>query len=559
MTESLHSNLDYILLVYGMEFVLFAFVLLGLRVTVKSPLPWKWLGLSAAALGVSALGNMVTSATGSLAEVDVGHTLFFVAGCLALLAFARTAWTAAGGRKVSIWVPVGLVAFALAGSAAGWLGLHVSVGYVLGLPAGLWGAAALVRYHRTGGSHGRPLLLVAASMGLFAIAECVLAPKAPLWPATTINEEWFFATLGFPAQLLGMGLAIPFIAGLWLYYRALLRKEHPGLVDRTGMLYQVGMLLTLAVLLVGGFAATSFMGQRADRGARAALTSRTAMVAAAINPDEVGSLRGTPADIDSADYSRLRTQLRLVAQASADIRWFYLMALRGGQIIFTVDGIPLNVPGHADPGTPYKQPPKGLAKTFVTGDSLTVGPFTNEFGTFVSGFAPVRELLSGRVWGVLGLDIDADQWVRAIAVARLAPIIVTLLLCLIAGGFYVVQERLRLAALTLRETEERSRLLLQSAGDGILGVDNLGHPRFMNAAAEEMLGWAAADLQGIRVHEAIHYARGDGAPYPIEQCPQHKAYTEGVESRVDDEFLWRKDGTSFPVEYIARRCARTAR
>ncbi|HEY5387386.1 MAG TPA: response regulator, partial [Thermoleophilia bacterium] len=109
-----------------------------------------------------------------------------------------------------------------------------------------------------------------------------------------------------------------------------------------------------------------------------------------------------------------------------------------------------------------------------------------------------------------------------------------------------------LAALTLGEAEERSRLLLQSAGDGIFGVDNQGHVSFMNAAAEEMLGWAAADLHGIRIHDAIHYAYADGAPYPIELCPQHKAYVEGVESRVDDEVLWRKDGTGFPVEYIAR-------
>jgi PAS domain S-box-containing protein len=108
------------------------------------------------------------------------------------------------------------------------------------------------------------------------------------------------------------------------------------------------------------------------------------------------------------------------------------------------------------------------------------------------------------------------------------------------------------AALALAESEERSRLLLQSAGDGIFGVDREGHVQFMNAAAEEMLGWAAAELHDISMHYAIHYARADGSPYPIDECPQHAAYTEGVESRVDDEVLWRKDGTSFRVEYITR-------
>ena len=40
--------------------------------------------------------------------------------------------------------------------------------------------------------------------------------------------------------------------------------------------------------------------------------------------------------------------------------------------------------------------------------------------------------------------------------------------------------------------------------------------------------------------------------YPVEQCPQHAAYTDGLACRVDGEVLWRRDGTCFAVEYIAR-------
>jgi two-component system sensor histidine kinase/response regulator len=114
-----------------------------------------------------------------------------------------------------------------------------------------------------------------------------------------------------------------------------------------------------------------------------------------------------------------------------------------------------------------------------------------------------------------------------------------------------ITERKR-AERAVAEAEERSRLLLQSAGDGIFGLDHEGHVTFMNAAAEELLGWTAPELQGAAMHEAIHYARADGSPYPVEECPQHAAYTEGVESRVDDEVLWRRDGTCFAVEYMVR-------
>ncbi len=62
------------------------------------------------------------------------------------------------------------------------------------------------------------------------------------------------------------------------------------------------------------------------------------------------------------------------------------------------------------------------------------------------------------------------------------------------------------AEAALVEAEERARHLLESVGEGLFGVDHRGQVTFMNPVAEEMLGWTAADLHGVRVHDAIHYA-----------------------------------------------------
>ena len=118
-----------------------------------------------------------------------------------------------------------------------------------------------------------------------------------------------------------------------------------------------------------------------------------------------------------------------------------------------------------------------------------------------------------------------------------------------------ITERKR-AERAVAEAEERSRLLLQSAGDGIFGLDHEGHVTFMNAAAEELLGWTPPELYGLRMHEATHYAFADGQSYPVDDCPMHAAYTRGAESRVDGEVLWRRDGTCFPVEYMVRPLAK---
>jgi PAS domain S-box-containing protein len=103
----------------------------------------------------------------------------------------------------------------------------------------------------------------------------------------------------------------------------------------------------------------------------------------------------------------------------------------------------------------------------------------------------------------------------------------------------------------LKVSEERSRLILESSGEGIFGTDIQGRITFVNPAACRMLGFAAEDLIGKPSHAAFHHHRPDGSEYPKEECPMFAAYKHGKASRIDDELLWRKDGTGVPVEYGA--------
>ena len=101
----------------------------------------------------------------------------------------------------------------------------------------------------------------------------------------------------------------------------------------------------------------------------------------------------------------------------------------------------------------------------------------------------------------------------------------------------------------LEQTEERSRLLLESAQEGIFGLAENGLVNFINPAGLTMLGFEAVELIGQKVHALIHHTRPDGSSYPSEECPIRHSQTRGVIASRDDEVLWRKDGTSFPVEY----------
>ncbi len=101
------------------------------------------------------------------------------------------------------------------------------------------------------------------------------------------------------------------------------------------------------------------------------------------------------------------------------------------------------------------------------------------------------------------------------------------------------------------KAQERSRLILESSGEGIFGTDTEGRVTFVNPAACRMLGFSQEELIGKSSHSTFHHHRADGSEYPPEECPIFAAHTRGKSSRIDNEVLWRKDGTGLPVEYGA--------
>jgi formate hydrogenlyase transcriptional activator len=102
----------------------------------------------------------------------------------------------------------------------------------------------------------------------------------------------------------------------------------------------------------------------------------------------------------------------------------------------------------------------------------------------------------------------------------------------------------------LHNVEERVHLILDSATEGIFGCDAEGTCLFSNASAARMLGYSdARELIGKNMHWLEHHTRKDGTPYPLEECPIYLGFQAGGSVHRDDEVFWRKDGTSFPVEY----------
>jgi formate hydrogenlyase transcriptional activator len=101
----------------------------------------------------------------------------------------------------------------------------------------------------------------------------------------------------------------------------------------------------------------------------------------------------------------------------------------------------------------------------------------------------------------------------------------------------------------LQKSEERVRLILDSTAEAIFGCDPEGTCLFCNPAAVRLLGYdEPVELLGKNMHSLEHHTRKDGTPFPIDECPIYVGFHKNLGVYIDDIF-WRKDGTSFPVEY----------
>ncbi len=109
--------------------------------------------------------------------------------------------------------------------------------------------------------------------------------------------------------------------------------------------------------------------------------------------------------------------------------------------------------------------------------------------------------------------------------------------------------RLELSRQAAEAALRRNELILDSAGEGICGVDCKGTIIFVNPAARRMFGWSESEGLGEDLHQLTHHHRANGSDFPHADCPLYLTLQDGKRREIKDDIYWRKDGTSFPVEY----------
>src|SRR5436190_1919641 len=88
----------------------------------------------------------------------------------------------------------------------------------------------------------------------------------------------------------------------------------------------------------------------------------------------------------------------------------------------------------------------------------------------------------------------------------------------------------------LQKLQKRNESILNSAGEGIYGLDLQGRTTFVNPAAAKMTGWKVDELIGKPESEVF--------------CKAPDGLSPAQATHPGEQVFFRRDGSTFPVEYV---------
>ncbi len=214
-------------------------------------------------------------------------------------------------------------------------------------------------------------------------------------------------------------------------------------IGRGAVLYHLAVVSVLLLLLAMGWWSANMRVASLDTEMRERLLREAVVIADTLNPDLVRQLTFTAADKGGAAFECIREQMLAVGKTFLH-RGVWSESLREGKLFFGPETYSENDPVYSPPGTEYRLPPAANLQVFKDKHPVTIGPYQDEYGTFVSALVPVLDPDNSAVLMVVCVDIMANDWQAKLNAARITPLLSMLaLILLLAGGAIAIRRRNR--------------------------------------------------------------------------------------------------------------------
>jgi PAS domain S-box-containing protein len=418
-----------------------------------------------------------------------------------------------------------------------WGGLRfgVSLSVCLMLPA-----LGLSAYHFYASRlNPRPRLII-LTLGVLAVLEGILLPLEGFFPIPRPLFE--VSTRVVVYSQLRVILVIALIVLFRRWRRA--RDPQASAIDPRleARLPWLAPTIIFAGMVFAGFAEHTTIDETHQY-----LKSAARLPSAMLPAEARASLSGDESDLTRPSYLRLKNALAKANKATPNARFTYVLRSRGDDLVFQADSEPAGSPDESPAGQVYAEAPNELHQIVRDGKEGIVGPFKDRWGFWLSAFAPIKDP-DGSLWGYIGVDINATNYILATRESRIPWILLT---ALVLGILYAANENLRLLSRgnaerdilikTLRLSQDNLIAFFNNLLDMVFVLDGEGKIIACNRRAATTLGYSERDLSGTNVLSLHPEAQREDAQRVVQEMILGKRSLCEIP-------LVTKDGRSIPVE-----------
>ncbi len=496
MLEIFKPQTDYLAFLAGLCFAFLFFICISLTQLRQSRPLFCWLGL----FGLTQWGcqwyAMLTPVWGSpvlqnfFGTIPIPMALSFLGAC------GFSILLPSAGRRLANSIVILILSVAWLLGLFGRFNISGAIFLFVGLGCSLLAGWALLIIAR--GKHSIFLVLGALALMGYGVTLPLSLPADQFALIKTIHDLARPVVNLIPLSAFQVFFGYLITSSMWFYYQDEVwrRPAKENLSGVQPLMYSTYFILAICLLLVIGGVSTGLFGQNLEAEMREELTSRARTLAAALPPESVKQLTASEADMGTANYEKLKRLLMAIRAASKDCRFIYLFGFQHQEVVFLVDSEPLDSPDYSPPGQVYQEASRTLKSMAVAPRAFVEGPEPDRWGTWITAFEVINDPSSGKCLALMGLDIDARDWQRKIALHKLLPINITLLMIILLTGFYLSQQKLLASAQHMAESEERYRSLVEGTPNGVCLFDREGRCLAINRNGLAMLGAQEAEILG---------------------------------------------------------------
>jgi PAS domain S-box-containing protein len=432
----LPANIDFLFFLHGVIMLLLAAVLYTPCEKKKLFSQEFYLQFFALGMCVNKWIDIVLYHFPSMKILFIPGIIIFSVSFLALLMYGMMFFSGRLKKIAAVYVSVVVVlaigSFVNTEYNSGYFSLH----QILAFPAAFAAAYVFFRYAlQSEGYKKNGWLIASVLMFIYSLTWIASHPSVFSDLDSTVNASVYFH-IYYPAALQVI-ISAGILSG---FYK--IKAETPD----AKRFYLKSSFFLLMIIIAGmiTWSVASWRGELAGVEIKNEILRNARAVANAIMPERVAGLKFSPEDKNNPDFILIRNQMISYGSYSG-LKSIYSFTMINGRLVFGPENIKENDPMASPPGTVYIEPHLDFIKVFEDALPGVIGPYTDEYGTFVAGYAPVIDPRSGNVLMAVGTDLSAEDWRAAVSVARFAVFVISfLVICTVTVmGITIVMRKKR--------------------------------------------------------------------------------------------------------------------